>query len=323
MQTVLVHVNGKTTQPDTIDPAWFDADAPETVWIDIEGPGESDRALLEHVLHVHELVIEDALAEIHHPKIERYDNLLYLILHGIIAETAQGKTGFATQDVDFIIGRNYLVSVHHARSRSIDAEKTVCLRHPDLFTDGPLGIAHRIIDQMVDHYRPEVDHLEERLEKLERMVFGNSRKNPIRILLGLKRDVASLRRVALPERDAVGRLARREFPEISEKMAYRFRDVYDHLVRLTDEALFLQDRVTGLIDAHLSNQSNRLNQVMKVLTVIATIFMPLTVLTSMWGMNVALPHLPGSDPAQFWWVVLMMVGLSAVMLWFFRRKHWL
>src|SRR5689334_603203 len=109
MMTVLVHVNGKTTQPDTIDPAWFDGDAPEIVWIDIEGPAESDRALLEHVLHVHELVIEDALAEIHHPKIERYDNLLYLILHGIIAETAQGKTGFATQDVDFIIGRNYLV----------------------------------------------------------------------------------------------------------------------------------------------------------------------------------------------------------------------
>ena len=106
-------------------------------------------------------------------------------------------------------------------------------------------------------------------------------------------------------------------------MAYRFRDVYDHLVRLTDEAIFFQDRVTGLLDAYLSKQSNRLNQVMKVLTVIATIFMPLTVLTGMYGMNVALPHLPGGEPAQFWWIVGLMAALSAVMLWVFRRMRWL
>ena len=101
--------------------------------------------------------------------------------------------------------------------------------------------------------------------------------------------------VVLPQRDAIARLARREFPQISETMSYRFRDVYDHLVRLTDEALFLQDRVTGLLDAYLSTQSNRLNQVMKVLTVISTIFMPLTVLTGMFGMNVDLPQFPGGD----------------------------
>jgi magnesium transporter len=99
--------------------------------------------------------------------------------------------------------------------------------------------------------------------------------------------------------------------------------VYDHLVRLTDEAVFLQDRVTGLLDAHLSNQSNRLNQVMKVLTVIATIFMPLTVLSSIWGMNIKLPQLPGGEDAQFSWIIAMMVAISAVMLWLFRRMKWL
>ena len=322
MLTILVHRDGITRQATEPDPAWFTAAAPEVVWVDIEKPGERDRELLEHVLHVHELVIEDALAEIHHPKIETYDSILYLILHGITAE-AKGKLGFVTHDVDFIIGRNYLVTVHHSHSRSIDAEKTVCLRHHDLFAEGPLGVAHRIIDQMVEHYRPEVDRLEERLEKLEHTVFGSARRNPIRDLLVLKRDVASLRRVALPQRDAIGRLARREFPAISERIAYRFRDVYDQLVRLTDEALFLQDRVTGLIDAHLSNQSNRLNQVMKILTVISTIFMPLTVLTSMYGMNVHLPHLPGGEYVQFWWIFGIMVAVSVVMLWFFRRRHWL
>jgi magnesium transporter len=322
MITVLVHLDGTTRQAETVDPAWLAPDARELFWLDLESPEEKDRLLLEGTLGVHELVVEDALSEIHHPKIERYDDLLYLILHGIVAGAA-GKHGFVTQDVDFLIGRNYLVTVHHGPSRSIEAERSVCLRHSDVFADGPVGICHRLVDQIVDHYTPEVDRLEERLEKLERSVFGKNQRNPIRELLALKRDIAALRRVTLPQRDAIGRLARREFPEISDKLGYRFRDVFDHLVRLTDEALFLQDRVTGLIDAHLSNQSNRLNQVMKVLTVIATIFMPLTVLTSLYGMNVALPQLPGGNAAQFWWVMGIMLGVSAVMLWFFRRRRWL
>src|SRR6185503_4115995 len=100
---------------------------------------------------------------------------------------------------------------------------------------------------------PEVDRLEERIEVIERDVFARPECNPLKEILKLKAEVAALRRVALPQRDAVARLARREFPEISEGLGYRFRDVYDHLVRLTDEAIFLQDRVSGLLDAHLAN----------------------------------------------------------------------
>src|SRR6185295_11806189 len=136
-----------------------------------------------------------------------------------------------------------------------------------------------------------------------------------------KRDVSSLRRVTLPQRDALGRLARREFPEIPDPLAYRFRDVYDNLVRLNDDAISFQDRVTGLLDAYLSSQSNRLNQVMKVLTVIATIFMPLTVISSMWGVNVPLPAFPGPAGSQFWWVTGIMLLISGVMLWIFRRMR--
>ena len=129
--------------------------------------------------------------------------------------------------------------------------------------------------------------------------------------------------MVLPQRDAISRLARREFPQITEAVSYRFRDVYDHLVRLSDEAMFFQDRITSILDAHLSAVSNQLNQVMKVLTIIATLFMPLTVLTGMYGMNVPLPHLPGGEHAQFWWVCGIMFTLSAVMLGFFRRKGWI
>jgi magnesium transporter len=147
--------------------------------------------------------------------------------------------------------------------------------------------------------------------------------NPLREILQLKADIASLRRVVLPQRDVVSRLARREFPQISDALSYRFRDVHDHLVRLADEAVFLQDRVTGLLDAYISTQSHRLNLVMKVLTVIATIFMPLTVLTSMYGMNVKLPLFPGGEATQFWWILGLMLASSAGMLWIFRRMEWL
>jgi magnesium transporter len=321
MLTILVERRGIVEVASQVDPAWLLPDATETVWVDIEQPQDDDRRLLGEVFHFHELAVEDALSALHHPKIESYDGFLYLILHGIWS--GPHDNNFETQDVDFFIGRNYLVTVHQGPSRSIEQERNVCRRHAELFLDGPVGLCHRIVHRLVDHYGPEVDALEEQLEQLEQAVFDDPSQNPIRQLLELKRDVATLRRVALPERDAVGRLARREFPQISEKMVYRFRDVYDQLVRLTDEAIFLQDRVTGLIEAHLSNQSNRLNQVMKVLTVIATIFMPLTVLTSMWGMNVTLPHLPGGDHAQFWWVGAVMVMLSGAMLWGFRWMRWL
>lgn len=321
MLTVLVARGGLVEERQAVDPAWLGADATELLWVDIEQPDDEARQLLRGVFHIHELAVEDALSVIHHPKVETYDGLLYLILHGITS--GEDDNSFVTQDVDFFIGRNFLVTVHHAPSRSIAEERGVCARHPQLFEDGPVGICHRIVHRLVDHYGPEVDSLEEQIEALEGRVFDEPTFNPLKSLLALKRDVATLRRVVLPQRDAVGRLARREFTQISEKIAYRFRDVYDQLVRLTDEAVFMQDRVTGLLDAHLSNQSNRLNQVMKVLTIISTVFMPLTVLTSMWGMNVHLPHFPGGEGVQFWWVGGLMVAVSVAMFWGFRWLRWL
>jgi magnesium transporter len=106
-------------------------------------------------------------------------------------------------------------------------------------------------------------------------------------------------------------------------MAYRFRDVYDHLVRLTEEALLFQERVTAIIDVNMAAVSNRLNQVMKVLTVMSTIFLPLTVLTGMWGMNIPLPAFPGGADAQFWWIAGIMVVMVGGMLTVFRRKGWI
>jgi len=321
MRSVLVHSLGVTRRVDDVDPAWLRPGSQQLVWVDIDKPTEDDRPLLQDVFGFHELAVEDAMAARHHPKIESYEGFLYLILHEIVP--FEDVRGAKTEDIDFFLTPNALVTVHTARSPAIDEERAICAKHHSVLAEGTVALLHRIVDTMVDGYRPSVDILEARLDALEKTVFEDPRVNPLKGILSLKSDVVSLRRVALPERDVVGRLARREFPEIPEQMAYRFRDVYDHLVRLTEDASFFQDRVTGLLDAYLSTQSNRLNQVMKVLTLISTIFMPLAVLTGLYGMNVPLPHLPGGEQAQFWWIVAFIVGVSVGMIWIFRRMRWL
>ena len=315
------HQNGETERVERVDPTWLDPSSGVTFWVDLVAPTPEEGRLLADVFKFHPLSVEDALSEIHHPKIEPYPEYLYLILHGI--DFHERERGFATRDVDFFLGPNYLVTVHDGHSRSIARWKEICDRHEHALAEGPVGLLHRIVDTMVENYRPEIEALEEKVDLLEEEAVLNTGENLVRQILELKRDLGSLRRVVLPQRDAVARLARREFTQISDEMTYRFRDVHDQLVRLSDEAILFQDRVTGILEAHLSTISNRLNVVMKVLTVMSTIFLPLTVLTGMWGMNVPLPHFPGGPEVQFWWVGGAMLAISAVMLALFRRNGWI
>lgn len=321
MITVFKHEHGSTDKVDSVAPAWLRPGGGVWVWVDLEKPTPEEARILTDVFHFHELAVEDALAESHHPKIESYGDYLYLILHGINFKAREHL--FQTYDIDFFLGPQYLVTVHPGNSRSISKIRDICGRNDHALGEGPGALLHRIVDSMVDHYRPEADKLGDRLDKLEREVFQRPDVSLSRQILNFKRDVASLRRVVLPQRDALSRLARREYPQITESLAFRFRDVYDHLVRITDEAVFFQDRIGSLLEAHLATVSNQLNSVMKVLTVLSTIFMPLTVLTGMYGMNVPLPHLPGGEAAQFWWILAIMLTVSGVMLVAFRRKRWI
>jgi len=320
--SVYVHRNGETSVVDRVDGAWLDPSANVVLWVDLAGPSREEGRILADVFHFHPLSVEDALSEIHHPKIEQYDGYLYVILHGIDFERRR-KSKFATRDVDFFLGRNYLVTVHDGRSRTIGHIKSLCAQHDDVLKEGPVALMHRIVDAMVENYRPEIEEFEGQLDELEDEAVLGNREDLVRTILDTKRAIASLRRVVIPQRDVVGRLARREFPQIGDEMTYRFRDVYDALVRIADESLIFQDRITGILEAHLSTVSNRLNKVMKVLTVMSTIFLPLTVLTGMWGMNVPLPMLPGTDATQFWWIAGIMSAIVAVMLVIFRRIGWI
>lgn len=320
MISAFVHRNGETHCTDRIEPQWLDPASGSIVWVDVVGMGDAEGKILSEVFHFHPLAVEDALSVTQFPKIEPYPGYLYVVLHGLDFKAARHQ--FATRDVDFFLGPNYLVTVHDGDSRSIAKLRDVCERHTHVLTEGPVALMHRVVDQMVDHYRPMMEELENQIDQLEEEAYYG-RANLVRRVLGLKRDLAQMRRVLIPQRDAVGRLARREFPAISDEMSYRFRDVFDHVVRLTEEAMLFQDRVTGILEVNLATVSNRLNQVMKVLTVLSTIFMPLTLLSGMWGMNVRLPHLPGGEAAQFWWVSGVMLALTAGMLTFFRFKDWI
>jgi magnesium transporter len=318
---IFKHEGGATETVDRVDPAWIKPGSGIQVWVDLDQPTTDEARILSQVFHFHELAIEDALSELHHPKVESYGDYLYLILHGI--DFRASEHCFTTKDIDFFLGAQYLVTVHPGVSRSIGRVGDVCTRDERVLGQGVGMLLYRIVDTMVDNYRPEVDKLSETLDELEEEVFEHPNTQLARRILNFKRDISSLRQVVLPQRDVVGRLARREFPLISEQLSYGFRDVHDHLVRLSDEAMFFQDRITSILDAHLSAVSNQLNQVMKVLTIIATLFMPLSVLTGVYGMNVPLPHLPGGERAQFWWVCAIMLTMSGVMLGFFRKKGWI
>jgi magnesium transporter len=319
--TIFVHRNGKTETVTSIDRAWLNPAAGVTFWIDLQTPSIPESLILSDTMAFHPLSVEDAMSAIQYPKAEAYDGYLYVVLHDI--DFTAGESGFKTHDIDFFLGSNYLVTVHDGRSNAITELLGHCPRNPRILGDGPVLLFHRIVDAMVDHYRPEVEKLADRLDELEDAVFANPTPALAREILAQKRDVSSLRRVTTPQRDVIARLARREFVDISAEMSFRFRDVYDHLVRIADDALIFQDRITGILDAHLSNVNNRLNEVMKVLTVVATIFMPMTVLTGMYGMNVELPHFPGGPAAQFWWLFGIMATVVVVMLGWFHRKGWI
>jgi magnesium transporter len=320
MISVYVYEDGTTRLVDHVEPAWLAPSSKMKLWVDLAAPTDPEFALLNDVFHFHPLSVEDARSALQFPKAEAYPEYLYIVLHGIDSEV--GSRHFSTRDVDFFVGHNYLVTLHDGTSRSIGRTRDVCGQYSHVLSEGPVALMHRIIDTMVDNYRPVSEAIEDRIETLEGQAVAG-RAQMVNQVLKVKREVATMRRVLIPQRDAIGRLARREFPAISDEMAFRFRDVYDHVVRLAEEAILFQDRMTGVLEVNLASISNRLNQVMKVLTVMSTIFLPLTVLTGMWGMNIALPRFPGGDGAQFLWVSGIMVTISVVMLVFFRRNKWI
>jgi magnesium transporter len=319
--TYYVLRNGITERLDKIEPDWLRPGSGIRVWADVQQPSAEDARVLQEVFKIHPLAVQDALESLQHPKVETYPGLLYVVLHGINFKSESDE--FDTHDTDFFLTQEYLITVHDGKRRSVEQICRLALSNDLVLKEGTVALMHRIVDRMVEHYRPEVDELEARLDRIEETVIEAPSHELTRQILMIKRDISGLRRIVLPQRDVVGRLSRREFDIIDQEMSYRFRDVFDQLVRMSDDAIIFQERVTGTLDAHLAAVSNQLAAVSKVLAAFAVILGPLTIVTGIFGMNVALPTMPGGEGAQFWWVMGVMAMITLVAYAAFRRKNWL
>lgn len=293
-----------------------------TIWVDMEQPTEADDRLLLDVFHLHPLVVEDCRAERHHPKVEEFPGYVYFIMHGVTAKT--DSEHFNTIELDGVLGPNFVVTYHHDMFRSINNVKQKVRSSPATCQRGSGYLLYQILDQLVDYYSPVLDDFDERISQLEDNIFAL--KNPDNSILeeiqNLKRSVLRLRRISSKQLNILYRISHGEFKMIDEQMMPFFRDIYDHLVRITDLAESYRDLIGGALDSYLSVVSNRTNDIMKVLTIFSAVMLPLTFIAGLYGMN--FDNLPELHYQYSYFVVIAVMVIVAVgMLGFFWRKGWI
>lgn len=289
------------------------------LWVDLEDPSPEEVEILgPAVFDFHSLAIEDCLHSQSRPKIDDYDEYVFLVFH---AWKKDGE-GVRLEEIDFFLGRNYVVSYHvePRASRSALADKIE--KDPKLVLGhGSDMLLHQILDLMVDKYTMVVDTLDDRVDALEEEILENANEQTLKKVLVLKKDLQELFRTIRHQRDVMSSLCREGHPIISKKARTFLRDVYDHVVRVHDTVEGLRDEVAGARDAYLSMVSVRMNSVMKGLSLVATIILPLTFVTGIYGMNFhKMPLL--DNPVGFWITCGMMVALAAVMYAWFRKRGW-
>lgn len=298
----------------------FNAESEEKIWLDFEDPTEDERKLLSTAFHFHPLAIDDCIAPMHHPKLDVYEGYLYLVLHGINFKEAEQK--FATHELDIFIGPNFLVTYHKRKMRSIAAAREECRKNGVIMVRGLDFLLHSILDRMVDNYFPVLQGLEKRMGELERQVVENPTQEIMNQAFKMKRELLWLKRISYPQRDVILRLSREETTLISKQAQLYFRDVYDHLYRMTEIADAYRDIMTGVLDAYLTSVSNRMNEIMKVLTIFASIMLPLTLIAGIYGMN--FDHMPELRwPHGYFYVLGVMAAVAGGMLYYFKRKKWM
>jgi magnesium transporter len=287
------------------------------VWVDLSAPTREEAAILSSVFSFHPLALEDCEARRHHPKIDDFRDYLFILTHGVHPESSMRE--FKTRQLSLFVGPNYVVSFHKEKSRSVEHALEAARKNPRVMADGPASILYNILDFQVDQYFPVLDNFERKIDEIEDRVFTGATSSILEEVLALKRALMRLRRISGHQREILSRLIRREFPLIDEKNALYLRDVYDHLVRITDLADTYRELVSGVLEAHLSIVSNRTNEIMRALTVIATLFIPLTFIVGLYGMNFDfMPELHWKYGYLFVWGV--MIAVAAGMYLFFRRR---
>lgn len=300
-------------------------------WLDMLKPTDDEYALLDDVFGFHPLAIEDAMQATQRPKIESYNHIgdvfkhgyFFMVIHGPDLEQFKADR-VQTNELDLFVSANYLITVHDEGMKPLADVHARAQADPRIVLDSGIDmLLYTILDHLVDNYLPILDHFQDILEDIEEQAVEQPTHALLTQIAIRKRDLLNLRRIIGPQRDVMAQLTRGEVPFVRETTRIYFRDVLDHLNRAVETIELYRDLIMGSRDIYMSSVNNHLNQIMKTLTIITVIALPLTVITSFFGMNFA-ETVPGfAGRVTFIIGMCLMVALPITLLYWFRRKKWM
>lgn len=292
-------------------------------WVDVQGLGSEDiLQRLGEVFKLHPLVLEDVVTVPQRPKFENYNDQQLLICHMVMTEGK--RDGFYTEQVGFVLGSNYVLTVQEESEYDcFDSLRDRIRRNKGvILCQGAGYLLYCLIDAIIDSFFPVLEDYGERLEELEKEVIRSPSPQTLEKIYELKRELLMLRRSIWPQREAINMLIRENSALIQDEVRVYLHDCYDHTVQVIDMVETYRELASSMMDVYLSSMSNRMNENIRFLTVFSTIFMPLTFIAGVYGMNFEfMPELKWSWGYPFIWLIMLSVAGS--LLFYFRRKGWL
>jgi len=296
------------------------------LWIDFEATSpEADEPILRQVFGFHPLAIDDALQQSHVPKVDDWSDYLYVVLHTVVLDRREHMV-VDTLELDVFLGRNYLVTHHDQPIGAVDKVWAGCQRDERHLKNGSDHLLYKIADEIAASYLPVVEEMDDAIDVIEGRVFERPSSETVEHIFAIKRAVLRLRRILGPQREVLNKLARDDYAMIDPKDRVYFRDVYDHLVRMHDITESVRDLVGGALDSYLSVVNNRMNEIVKTLTIITTVFMPLSFIVGFFGMNFFQPSTPldiWTGAPAFWVTLGVLAATPVVMYLWMRRRGWM
>lgn len=295
------------------------------LWVDfVSEPPEICHPILQG-FGFHPLSIDDALQETHVPKLDDWGEYIYVVLNYMNAHKNGDDWDTGVDELDTFLGSNYIVTHHDHPISAVDATWNACDLDPRTLQQGPDHLLYKIADYLVADYMPIIEEIDEGINEIEDQVFDRPSPRTLEKLFALKRVLLAMRRILLPQREVLNKLARDQYKVIDPTDRIFFRDIYDHLVRLHDLNESLRDLVGGAQDTYLSVINNRMNEIMKTLTIITVLFMPLTFLTGYFGMNFFEPlgNLKVWTTTPMFYITLTIIFMVPISMYFWmRRRTW-
>lgn len=289
------------------------------LWVDLEEPNDFESETLVEIFNFHPLAVEDCITDISQPKVDDYEEYLFLVMHAVKLK----DDSLSTTELDIFLGKNYVVTFHTEPLKSVDQVKESIRKKPDFcLGHGPDLLVHALLDHLVDNYQPVLDQYEEKIDKLEDEIFNHPAQDYLETIMRAKRDVFHFRRTIAPQRDTLNYLTRNPTVFIKAKNLIYFRDVYDHLFRIYGTVEGFHEAISGILQAYFSYSSNKLNEVMKRMTVMATLTMPSIIIASIYGMN--FKNMPELDHPYGYLFSFVLMGVTSIgMLLWMKWKKWI